>query len=77
MVIGNAVGPAAMPTTLFKARQTLPSLIANVFLESNPGLEQSAYIGAGLILLTLSIIINIIAHIMVTRLFKVKGGAVE
>jgi phosphate transport system permease protein len=77
MVIGNAVGPAAMPTTLFKAGQTLPSLIANGFLESNPGLEQSAYIGAGLILLTLSIIINIIAHIMVTRLFKVKGGAVE
>jgi phosphate transport system permease protein len=77
MVIGNAVGPVAMPTSLFKAGQTLPSLIANGFIEANPGLEQSAYIGAGLILLVISIVINIVAHVMVTRLLKVKGGAVE
>jgi phosphate transport system permease protein len=77
MVIGNAVGPNAMPTTLFQPGQTLPSLIANGFLEAPNPLEQSAYVGAGLILLLISLLINIAAHVMVTRVLKVKGGAVE
>jgi phosphate transport system permease protein len=77
MVIGNATGPNAMPTSLFKTGQTLPSLIANGFIESNTSLQKSAYMGAGLILLLISIVINIIAYIMVTRLLKIKGGAVE
>ncbi len=77
MVIGNAVGPIAMPTSLFKPGQTLPSLIANGFIEAPSPLEKSAYVGAALVLLVTSIIINIIAYLMVTRLFKVKGGAVE
>ena len=77
MVIGNAVGPYAMPTSLFHPGQTLPSLIANGFIEAPTPIEKSAYIGAGLILLVMSIFINIIAHVMVTRLLKVKGGAVE
>jgi phosphate transport system permease protein len=77
MVIGNAIGPNAMPTSLFKPGQTLPSLIANGFSESPTPLETSAFVGAGLILLLLSILINVIAHFMVTRVLKVKGGAVE
>ena len=77
MVIGNAVGPSAMPTSLFRPGQTLPSLIANGFLEAPTPLEKSAYMAAGLVLLILSLVINIIAYIMVTRLLKVKGGAVE
>jgi phosphate transport system permease protein len=77
MVIGNAVGPNAMPTSLFQPGQTLPSLIANGFLEAPTPLEKSAYMGAGLVLLLISLIINIIAHLMVTRVLKVKGGAVE
>ncbi len=77
MVIGNAVGPSAMPTSLFAPGQTLPSLIANGFLESPTPLEKSAYIGAGLVLLALSLLINVAAHTMVTRLIKVKGGTVE
>ncbi len=77
MVIGNAPGPSAMPHTLFQAGQTLPSLIANGFLEAPTALEKSAYIGAGLVLLVISLIINIVAHLMVTRVLKVKGGAVE
>jgi phosphate transport system permease protein len=78
MVIGNAIGPAAIPTSLFRPGQTMSSLIANGFLESTPGsLEYSAYIGVGLLLLLLSLSINIIAQIMVTRILKVKGGAVE
>ena len=77
MVIGNAIGPSAMPYSLFRPGQTLPSLIANGFLEAPTPLEKSAYMGAGLVLLVLSLVINIIAYIMVTRLLKVKGGAVE
>jgi phosphate transport system permease protein len=78
MLIGNTVGPAAIPTSFFRGSQTMSSLIANGFLESSPGsLEYSAYISVGLLLLLLSLSINVIAHVMVTRVLKVKGGAVE
>jgi phosphate transport system permease protein len=55
----------------------LPSLIANGFLEAPNPLEKSAYMGAALVLLLISLVINVIAYIMVTRIMKVKGGAVE
>jgi phosphate transport system permease protein len=77
MVIGNAIGPNAMPTSLFQPGQTLPSLIANGFFDSQSPLEGSSYIAAGLVLLLISLLINILAHLMVTRVLKVKGGAVE
>ena len=78
MLIGNTVGPAAIPTSFFKGSQTMSSLIANGFLESSPGsLEYSAYVSVGLLLLLLSLSINVIAQVMVTRVLKVKGGAVE
>jgi phosphate transport system permease protein len=77
MVIGNATGPAAMPTSLFQPGQTMASLIANGFLEATGELEVAAYVGVGLILLIMSLLINIGAHIMVTKVLKVKGGAVE
>ncbi len=78
MVIGNAPGgPGAIPHSLFQPGQTLPSLIANGFIEAPDPLEKSAYVGAGLVLLAISIIINVFAYLMVTRLLKVKGGSVE
>src|ERR1017187_98216 len=78
MVIGNTVGPAAIPTSLLKGGQTMASLIANGFLEASPGtLEISAYIGVGFILLLLGLAINIFAAVLVTRVLKVKSGAVE
>jgi phosphate transport system permease protein len=78
MVIGNAIGPSAIPTSLFKPGQTMASLIANNFLEATPRtLELSAYMGVGLFLLLLSLSINVIAQVMVTRIFKIKGGAAE
>ena len=77
MLIGNAPGAAAMPTSLFKPGQTMASLIANGFLEATGSLETSAYIGVALILLIMSLAINIGAHVMVTRVLKVKGGAIE
>jgi len=77
MLIGNATGPAAIPTSLFRPSQTMASLIANGFLEATGPLEKSAYIGVGLILLLVSLLINVAAQVMVTRVLKVKGGAVE
>ncbi len=77
MLIGNASAATAMPTSLFKSSQTMASLIANGFMESTSTLETSAYVGVGLILLLLSLLINVGAHVMVTRVLKVKGGAVE
>jgi phosphate transport system permease protein len=78
MVIGNAIGPAAIPTSLLKPGQTMSSLIANSFLEATPGsLDYSAYIAVGLLLLLLALSINVIAQLMVSRILKVKGGAVE
>jgi phosphate transport system permease protein len=77
MLIGNATGPAAMPTSLFRPSQTMASLIANGFLEATGSLQVSAYIGVGFILLLISLAINIGAAIMVKRVLKVKGGAIE
>jgi phosphate transport system permease protein len=77
MVIGNATGPLAMPTSLFQTGQTMPSLIANGFFDAQSPVASSAYLAVGLILLVMSLLINILAHVMVTRVFKVKGGAVE
>jgi phosphate transport system permease protein len=77
MVIGNKTGPLAMPTSLFQPGQTLPSLIANGYVDSLYPIETSAYVGAGLVLIIMSIVINVVAYLMVTRLLKVKGGAVE
>jgi phosphate transport system permease protein len=77
MVIGNATGPNAMIGSLFEPGQTLPSLIANGYVDSQTPIETSAYVGAALVLIVISIVINVIAYLMVTRLLKVKGGAVE
>jgi phosphate transport system permease protein len=78
MVIGNAVGPAAVPTSLLKGGQTMASLIANGFIEASPGtLEISAYIGVGFLLMIVALVINIFAQLLVTRVLKVKRGAVE
>ena len=77
MVIGNAIGPAAMPKTLFQPGQTLPSLIANGFFDAQSPLESSSYMAAGLVLLLISLLINIAARLMVTKVLNVKGGAVE
>ena len=69
---------AAIPTSLFRGGQTMASLIANGFLEASPGtLEISAYIAVGFLLMILALIVNILAQVLVARVLKVKGGAVE
>ncbi|MDR2708336.1 MAG: phosphate ABC transporter permease subunit PstC [Nitrososphaerota archaeon] len=78
MLIGNATGPSAMPTSLFQSGQTMASLIANGFTEATAGsLKYSTYLGVGLTLLIMSLVINVGAHLIMTRVFKVKGGAIE
>jgi phosphate transport system permease protein len=78
MVIGNAIGPSALPTSLLKPGQTMASLIANEFAEADPAtLHPSALIGIGLVLLLFALAINIFAQLLVWRVLKVKAGAVE
>jgi len=78
MVIGNAIGEAAIPTSLFKAGQTLASLIANEFNEADPiSLHAKALIGVGLILFLLALVVNLVAQIMIWRTIKTRGGLVE
>jgi phosphate transport system permease protein len=78
MVIGNAIGPAAVPTSLFKPGATMSSLIANEFSEADPGsLHLSALIGIGLTLFLFALVINVFAQLMVWKVLKVKGGSIE
>jgi len=78
MLIGNATGISAIPSSLFKPSQTMSSIIANEFVEASPaGLHLPALIGVGLILLGIAVCINIVAHLLVTRMLKVKEGAIN
>jgi phosphate transport system permease protein len=78
MVIGNALGPAALPTSLFKQGGTMASVIANEFSEAEPGsLHLSALIGMGLTLFLFALVINVFAQVMVWRVLKVRGGSIE
>jgi phosphate transport system permease protein len=77
MLIGNATGPAAFPSSLFGPGQTLASIMANEFAEaSQGGLHLAAIIGIGLILFIMAFAINVIAHLLVSRVVKSHEGAV-
>jgi phosphate transport system permease protein len=78
MVIGNAIGVAALPTSLLKGGQTLASIIANEFNEADPvSLHPSALIGVGLILFIFTLAVNISAQLLVWKVLKIRGGVVE
>lgn len=77
MIIGNTIGIAAIPTSLFSQSQTLASLIANEFNEASSSLQLSALIGLGAVLLILTMGINIGARLLVSRMVKVNAGARE
>ncbi len=76
LVIGGALGPAALPTSLFIPGQTLASLIAGQYYEAE-SLQLSAVVGAGLVLFGLALVINVFAQLMVSRVLRLKAGAVE
>jgi len=77
MVIGNAVGPGAVPTSLLRPGQTMSSLIATEFGEASGRFLIPALIGVGLLLLVFALLINVFAQLMVSRVLKVAGGKVE
>lgn len=78
MLIGNAVGERAIVDTLFDPGQSIASILANEFAEATPGsLQVPALIGLALILLGLAMAINVVAHMLVTRMLKVKEGAIN
>ena len=78
MLIGNATGPNAFPQTLFQPGQTMSSIIANEFIEASPAsLHLPALIGIGFTLLLVAVAINIVAHLLVSRMLKVKEGVIN
>lgn len=77
MIIGNVVGIAAIPSSLFDQSQTLSSLIANEFNEASSELQISALMGLGAVLLILTISINIGARLLVSKIVKVSPGVRE
>jgi phosphate transport system permease protein len=78
MLIGNATGLNAIPSSFFKPSQTMSSIIANEFVEASPAtLHLPALIAVGLVLLLIAICINVVAHILVSRMLKVKEGAIN
>jgi phosphate transport system permease protein len=64
MVIGNK---PQVPTRLFDQGQTISSQIATTFNEASVGLQTSALIALGFILLIMTITLNIIARLLVRR----------
>ena len=78
MLIGNATGKNAFPSSFFEPSQTMSSIIANEFVEASPAsLHLPALIGVALVLLLIAIAINVVAHVLVTRMLKVKEGAIN
>ena len=78
MVIGNAIGLQAVPSSLFRPGQTMASLIANEFNEADPtSLHPVALLGVGLVLFMFAITINVLAQLLVWRVLKIRGGSVE
>ena len=74
MVVGNSIGLAAIPNSLFAPSQTLASLIANEFNEAVTSFNSSALIGLGAVLLLLTIAINVGARLMVSRITRAGSG---
>jgi phosphate transport system permease protein len=77
MIIGNAVGLSAIPTSLFSPSQTLSSIIANEFNEASGDLHLSALIGLGLVLFIITLFINVAAIFIVSRVTKSHSGLRE
>lgn len=77
LVIGNTVGAAAIPNSLFSPSATLSSIIANEFNEATTALHTSALIGLGAVLFIVTMGINVGAQFLVSRMVRVVPGAKE
>jgi len=66
MVIGNQATKPSL--SLFDTGYTLSSVIANQFGEATPGLFLSALVEAGLVVFLITMITNILARVLISRL---------
>jgi phosphate transport system permease protein len=64
MVIGNR---PQLPKSIFDSSQTIASQIATTFNEAGIGLQTSALIGLGLVLLVITMSLNVVARLLVWR----------
>jgi len=71
MVIGNR---PQIPTSVFDSSQTIASQIATTFNEASLGLQTSALIGLGLILLVITMSLNVVARLLVWRVAGAPEG---
>ena len=75
MMIGNSNG---VSLSLLDPGQTIASLIANNFGEGGPvSLQKSALIELGLVLMLMSLVINVFARLMVSRVLRRGEGGAE
>jgi phosphate transport system permease protein len=78
LVIGGATGAPALPTSLFKPGQTMATILVNQLSEAESGsLQLAALLGIGLVLFVIAFAINVVAQLLVWRVLKVQGGAIE
>jgi len=67
MVIGNGQD---VPTSIFGQANTIASKIATTFNEAQVGLNTSALIALGLVLLAITVLLNVAARLLVSRAGK-------
>ena len=72
MVIGNGQG---MPSSIFSTAQTIASQIATTFNEASIGLQTSALIALGLVLLVITVSLNVAARLLVGRVSGAVPGS--
>jgi phosphate transport system permease protein len=72
LVIGNQASPPSL--SVFDTGYTLSSVIVNQFGEATPGPFLSAVLEAGLILLIITLIVNILARVLISRLGRGRVG---
>jgi phosphate transport system permease protein len=71
-VVGNQATEPGF--SLFHTGYTLSSVIANQFGEATPGLFISAVLEAGLLLLIITLIVNVLGRLLVARLGRERVG---
>ncbi|MGA7923058.1 MAG: phosphate ABC transporter permease subunit PstC [Thermoplasmata archaeon] len=74
LVIGNYNG---VPTSLFSPGQTISTLLANQFFEAVNSTERAALIEAGLILLVITLLVNVVARTILSRFERGRGVGQE
>jgi phosphate transport system permease protein len=72
MLIGNT---PLVSSSLFSPGYSLASLIANEYTEASTAVYTSALIEAGLVLLVVSFLTNVIARLMISRLIRSREAA--